>query len=352
MDMDEFDFENRIASADYNPSEDADNENSLRPTSMDEYIGQEKAKEVLSIYIAAAKKRGDCLDHVLLYGPPGLGKTTLSAIIANEMGVNFRVTSGPAIEKQGDLAALLSNLAEGDVLFIDEIHRLSRQVEEILYPAMEDFSLDIIIGKGPAARSIRLPLPHFTLIGATTRAGQLTTPLRDRFGVLLRLELYTPEELATIVRRSAGILGVKIDDDGALEIASRSRGTPRIANRLLKRVRDFAEVRGDGEITLAIAQQALSMLEIDELGLDNTDRRMLRTIIDFYDGGPVGLETLAATVGEEAVTLEDVYEPYLMQIGFLSRTPRGRCATRLAYEHLGLPYRPKPATQLELGEET
>ena len=348
MDMDEFDFENRIASADYNPNEDADNENSLRPTSMDEYIGQEKAKEVLSIYIAAAKKRGDCLDHVLLYGPPGLGKTTLSAIIANEMGVNFRVTSGPAIEKQGDLAALLSNLAEGDVLFIDEIHRLSRQVEEILYPAMEDFSLDIIIGKGPAARSIRLPLPHFTLIGATTRAGQLTTPLRDRFGVLLRLELYTPEELATIVRRSAGILGVKIDDDGALEIASRSRGTPRIANRLLKRVRDFAEVRGDGEITLAIAQQALSILEIDELGIDNTDRRMLRTIIDFYDGGPVGLETLAATVGEEAVTLEDVYEPYLMQIGFLSRTPRGRCATRLAYEHLGLPYRPKPASQLEL----
>ena len=348
MDMDEFDFENRIASADYNPNEDADNENSLRPTSMDEYIGQEKAKEVLSIYIAAAKKRGDCLDHVLLYGPPGLGKTTLSAIIANEMGVNFRVTSGPAIEKQGDLAALLSNLAEGDVLFIDEIHRLSRQVEEILYPAMEDFSLDIIIGKGPAARSIRLPLPHFTLIGATTRAGQLTTPLRDRFGVLLRLELYTPDELATIVRRSAGILGVAIDDEGALEIASRSRGTPRIANRLLKRVRDFAEVRGNGEITLAIAQKALSMLEIDELGLDNTDRRMLKTIIDFYDGGPVGLETLAATVGEEAVTLEDVYEPYLMQIGFLSRTPRGRCATRLAYEHLGLPYRPKPASQLEL----
>ncbi|MBQ3792409.1 MAG: Holliday junction branch migration DNA helicase RuvB [Clostridia bacterium] len=336
--MDEFDFENRMTSGEYLP-EDEDNEPSLRPSRMEEYIGQEKAKEVLNIYIAAAKQRGDCLDHVLLYGPPGLGKTTLSGIIANEMGVNFRVTSGPAIEKQGDLAALLSNLGEGDVLFIDEIHRLSRQVEEILYPAMEDFSLDIIIGKGPSARSIRLPLHHFTLIGATTRAGQLTTPLRDRFGVLLRLELYTPEELATIVKRSAGILKVSIEEDGALEIASRSRGTPRIANRLLKRIRDYAQVKGEGVITLKMAQDALRMLEIDELGLDNTDRRMLRTIIRFYDGGPVGLDTLAATIGEEAITLEDVYEPYLMQIGFLSRTPRGRCVTRLAYEHLGIPYR-------------
>ena len=347
--FEEFDFENRISSAEYNPGEDADNEISLRPTRFEDYIGQEKAKEVLRIYIEAVKKRGDTLDHVLLYGPPGLGKTTLSGIIANELGVNFRVTSGPAIEKQGDLAALLSNLGEGDVLFIDEIHRLSRQVEEILYPAMEDFSLDIIIGKGPAARSIRLPLPHFTLIGATTRAGQLTTPLRDRFGVLLRLELYTPEELAAIVRRSAGILNVPIDDEGALEIASRSRGTPRIANRLLKRVRDYAQVRGDGEVTLSMARDALAMLEIDELGLDNTDRRMLRTIIDYYDGGPVGLETLAATVGEEAVTIEDVYEPYLMQIGFLNRTPRGRCVTRLTYEHLGIPYRPpKDSQQLQL----
>ena len=312
----------------------------LRPHTFDEYIGQEKAKEVLKIYIDAAKMRGDTLDHVLLYGPPGLGKTTLSGIIASELGVNFRVTSGPAIEKQGDLAALLTNLGEGDVLFIDEIHRLNRSIEEILYPAMEDFSLDIIIGKGPAARSIRLPLQHFTLIGATTRAGQLTTPLRDRFGVLLRLELYTPEELAKIVRRSAGILEIPIDGEGALEIASRSRGTPRIANRLLKRVRDYAQVKGDGEITLKVASDALKMLEIDELGLDNTDRKMMETMIKYYDGGPVGLDTLAATVGEEAVTIEDVYEPYLMQIGFVSRTPRGRCVTRLAYEHLGIPYRP------------
>lgn len=342
MDASEFDFENRIVSSGYS-EEDSENETGLRPHTLDEYIGQEKAKEILKIYIDAVKLRGDTLDHVLLYGPPGLGKTTLSAIIAAELGVNFRVTSGPAIEKQGDLAALLSNLADGDVLFIDEIHRLSRSIEEILYPAMEDYALDIIIGKGPAARSIRLPLAKFTLIGATTRAGQLTTPLRDRFGVLLRLELYTPEELASIVRRSAGILDVPIDEDGALEIASRSRGTPRIANRLLKRVRDFAQVKGNGRITCDIARLALSTLEIDELGLDNTDRRMLESIISFYDGGPVGLETLAATIGEEAVTIEDVYEPYLLQLGFLNRTPRGRCVTRAAYEHLGIPYRPRTA---------
>ena len=338
MDVNEFDFEDRIVSTEYS-GQDVDTEVSLRPQKLEEYIGQEKAKEILKVYIDAVKLRGDTLDHVLLYGPPGLGKTTLSAIIAAELGVNLRITSGPAIEKQGDLAALLTNLGEGDVLFIDEIHRLSRSVEEILYPAMEDFALDIIVGKGPAARSIRIPLAKFTLIGATTRAGQLTTPLRDRFGVLLRLELYSPEELATIVKRSAGILDVPISEDGALEIASRSRGTPRIANRLLKRVRDFAQDKGDGKITCEIAQIALDMLEIDELGLDNTDRRMLHTIIDFYDGGPVGLETLAATVGEEAITIEDVYEPYLMQIGFLNRTPRGRCVTRLAYEHLGIPYK-------------
>ncbi|MBR6808085.1 MAG: Holliday junction branch migration DNA helicase RuvB [Clostridia bacterium] len=343
MDVNEFDFEDRIMSTEYS-AEDSETEVGLRPQTLDEYIGQEKAKEILKVYIDAVKLRGDTLDHVLLYGPPGLGKTTLSQIIANELGVNLRITSGPAIEKQGDLAALLSNLAEGDVLFIDEIHRLSRSVEEILYPAMEDYALDIIIGKGPAARSIRLPLSKFTLIGATTRAGQLTTPLRDRFGVLLRLELYTPEELATIVKRSAGILDVPIDEDGALEIASRSRGTPRIANRLLKRVRDFAQVMGDGRITCDIARMSLDKLEIDELGLDNTDRRMIETIIDFYDGGPVGLETLAATIGEEAVTIEDVYEPYLLQIGFLSRTPRGRCATHLAYDHLGKPFKKKAAS--------
>ena len=334
---DEFDFESRIVNTGMN-REDAENENSLRPLCLDDYIGQEKAKENLRIYIEAAKLREDSFDHVLLYGPPGLGKTTLSNIIANELGVNIRITSGPAISKPGDLVALLTNLTEKDVLFIDEIHRLPRQVEEILYPAMEDFVVDIIIGKGPSAQSIHLPLPRFTLIGATTRAGQLSTPLRDRFGVLLRLELYSTEELATIVKRSAGILGIAIDEDGALELASRSRGTPRIANRLLKRVRDFAQVRGNGMIDQPTASKALNMLEIDELGLDNIDRKMLETIISFYGGGPVGLETLAATVGEEAITLEDVYEPYLMQIGFLSRTPRGRCATRLAYEHLNLPW--------------
>ena len=343
----EFDFESRIVSSEYSPS-DSDAEPSLRPKTLEEYIGQEKAKENLKIGIEAAKLRGESLDHVLLYGPPGLGKTTLSGIIAAEMGVNIRTTSGPAIEKQGDLAAILTNLAEGDVLFIDEIHRLSRSVEEILYPAMEDYAIDIIIGKGPSARSIRLPIPHFTLIGATTRAGQLTTPLRDRFGVVLKLELYTPEELATIVKRSAKILNIKITDDGALEIASRSRGTPRIANRLLKRTRDFALVRGNGSIDLPMAKTALKMLEIDELGLDNADRKMLSAIINFYDGGPVGLETVSATIGEELVTIEDVYEPYLLQIGFLSRTPRGRCVTRLAYEHLGIPYgiRRKPGDQI------
>ncbi len=333
----DMDFENRIVDSSYTPM-DAETELSLRPKTLNDYVGQAKAKDNLKIYIDAAKIRGESLDHVLLYGPPGLGKTTLSNIIASEMGVNIRTTSGPAIEKQGDLAALLTNLSEGDVLFIDEIHRLPRTVEEILYPAMEDYALDIIVGKGPAARSIRIPLARFTLIGATTRAGQLTQPLRDRFGVVLKLELYTPEELSKIVTRSAEILKVDIDTAGAMEIASRSRGTPRIANRLLKRVRDFATVKADGKISEAIAKEALAAQEIDELGLDNTDRRMLEAIIKFYGGGPVGLDTLAATVGEEAITLEDVYEPYLMQIGFLARTPRGRCVTRLAYEHLGIPF--------------
>ena len=309
---------------------------SLRPKTLKEYIGQEKAKGNLEVFIQAAKMRHEPLDHVLLHGPPGLGKTTLSGIIANEMGVNVRITSGPAIEKAGDLAALLTNLNENDILFVDEIHRLNRSVEEVLYPAMEDFAIDIIIGKGPSANSIRLDLPKFTLIGATTRAGQLSAPLRDRFGVTLRLELYTPEELAMIVTRSAGLLDAPIEPEGAIEIARRSRGTPRIANRMLRRVRDFAQVVGDGVITKDLADRALTALEVDYLGLDNIDRRMLRAIIDYYGGGPVGLETLAATINEEAVTLEDVYEPYLMQIGFLTRTPRGRCVTHKAYQHLGL----------------
>lgn len=350
----DFDFENSYEERTVSPSmtgEDT-NENALRPQHMEDYIGQEKAKENLKIYIEAAKRRSDSLDHVLLYGPPGLGKTTLSHIIANELGVNIKITSGPAIEKQGDLVAILTGLESGDVLFIDEIHRLSRSIEEVLYPAMEDYSVDIIIGKGPAARSIRIDLPKFTLIGATTRAGQLTTPLRDRFGVLLKLELYTPEELSTIIKRSAKILDISISEDGAYEIASRSRGTPRIANRLLKRVRDFAQVLSDGTITSEIANFALSKLEIDELGLDNTDRRLLQTIIKFYGGGPVGLDTLAATIGEEAVTIEDVCEPYLMQIGFLSRTPKGRCVTHLAYEHLGIPYPTSPTSKTDPTQTT
>ena len=313
-------------------------EGSLRPKTLKEYIGQEKAKENLAVFIEAARKREEALDHVLLHGPPGLGKTTLAGIIAQEMGAGIRITSGPAIEKPGDLAALLTNLNEGDILFVDEIHRLNRSVEEILYPAMEDYALDIIVGKGPSANSIRLDLPKFTLIGATTRAGQLSAPLRDRFGVTLRLELYTPEELAKIVTRSAGILKVDIVPEGAYEIARRSRGTPRIANRMLRRVRDFAQVKADGVIRKDVADEALCALEIDHLGLDPVDRRMLGAIIDNYNGGPVGLETLAATIGEESVTLEDVYEPYLMQLGFLTRTPRGRCVTALAYDHLHIPY--------------
>ncbi len=331
----ETDYEGRMVSASYEAG-DEDAETSLRPRRMDEYIGQEKAKENLKVYIEAARMRGDVLDHVLLYGPPGLGKTTLSGIIAAEMGVNLRVTAGPVLERKGDLASLLTNLERGDVLFIDEIHRMPREVEEILYAAMEDYVLDFIVGQGPSARSIRIDLPKFTLIGATTRAGQLTTPLRDRFGVQLKLELYTPEELSLIVKRSAAILGIPLTEEGALEIASRSRGTPRIANRLLKRVRDFTQVRGKTEIGIEEARYALERLEIDELGLDNNDRRMMECIINFYDGGPVGLGTLAATIGEEAITIEDVYEPYLMQLGFINRTPRGRCVTRLAYEHLGI----------------
>lgn len=314
------------------------NEGSLRPRALSEYIGQKKAKDNLSVFIQAAKMRNEPLDHVLLHGPPGLGKTTLAGIIANEMGVNMRITSGPTIEKAGDLAALLTNLQENDILFVDEIHRLNRAVEEILYPAMEDYAIDIIIGKGPSANSIRLDLPRFTLIGATTRSGQLTAPLRDRFGVTLRLELYSPDELQLIVSRSADILGIEIEPSGAREIALRSRGTPRIANRMLRRVRDFAQVTSDGVITLKVADEALTRLEVDKLGLDSLDRRMLRAIIEFYGGGPVGLDTLAATINEEAVTLEDVYEPYLLQQGFITRTPRGRCVTRRAYEHLGIEY--------------
>ncbi len=332
--IEELDEDEPLISTSHTPSDAG--EGNLRPQRLVDYVGQEKAKGNLAVFIQAAQMRGEPLDHVLLHGPPGLGKTTLSCIIGNEMGVNVQITSGPAIEKAGDLAALLTNLNENDILFVDEIHRLNRAVEEVLYPAMEDYAIDIMIGKGPSANSVRLDLPKFTLIGATTRAGQLSAPLRDRFGVTLRLELYSPEELAKIVTRSADILNVPIEGEGAMEIAKRSRGTPRIANRMLRRVRDFAQVRAGGVITKEVADEALTALEVDYLGLDGVDRRMLESIIANYGGGPVGLETLAATINEESVTLEDVYEPYLMQMGFLTRTPRGRCVTPRAYEHLGL----------------
>lgn len=339
-------MDDRIVSTGFRP-EDDEQEKSLRPKSLRDYIGQENVKQNLSISIEAALRRHEPLDHLLLYGPPGLGKTTLAGIIAAEMGQNIRITSGPAIEKAGDLASILTNLADGDVLFIDEIHRLSRSVEEVLYPAMEDYALDIMIGKGPTARSIRLDLPRFTLVGATTRAGLLSAPLRDRFGILFRLELYTPEELSSIVRRSAGILDVKAQPDGILEIARRSRGTPRLANRMLRRVRDFAQIRGDGVITREVACKALDLLNVDELGLDRVDRTMLTTMMDKFAGGPVGLETLSAMTGEDASTIEDVYEPYLMQLGFLMRTPRGRVVMPAAYTHLGR----KPVSSTEEGEQ-